>query len=70
MGLSDEDLKQLIQTGIFLVWKKEVSEEERQEIMSKFYLDNENQIEHLNTFEMKRGVNISDEFFRFRNRCQ
>ena len=68
--MEKEIRQKMIQGCIFILWKQNATEEERQEAISNFYVNNENLIESMQTFEMKKGVDIYEEWKDFEKRLQ
>ena len=59
-----------IQSGLLILWKEDATEEERQEVIQKLYLDNKDKIFNMQTFEMKKGVDIYDKYKKFERDCK
>ena len=56
--------------SLIIMFDEKTNETEQQEIISKFYADNEKEIDGMASFVMKKGVNISKEFHEFQRKCE
>lgn len=68
--MDKKERKKYIQSGLLILWKEEATEEQRQEALQKLYLDNEEKIFSMQTFEMKKGVDIYDKYKKFEGDCK
>ena len=50
-----------VQTILIINFEADVSEDKRQEIVNKIYLDNEKQIYGMTAHELKKGLNLASE---------
>jgi len=57
--------KKYIQGSILILWKENISEEKRKKAIQNFYINNENLIESMQTFEMRKGIDIYEEWEEF-----
>jgi len=57
--------KKYIQGSILILWKENISEEKRKKAIQNFYINNKNLIESMETFEMRKGIDIYEEWVEF-----
>jgi len=57
--------KKYIQGSILILWKENISEEKRKKAIQNFYINNKNLIESMQTFEMRKGIDIYEEWVEF-----
>lgn len=65
--MEKEQRQKHIQGCIYILWKENATEEERQDAIQDFYIKNENRIESMQTFEMNKGIDIYEDWKKFQD---